>query len=326
MTYTDVPPSGHQFRLHVAAPAQPSTYARSSGVVARWSEIDSGASQPTTVTTESSRENPRSTCSGAHGLPASSSAMQKPSLPGCPSVDRSSRPGAPPPVSVTTSLSARPIVRFAREPGPSTPIPLLTPIASRIGPLTITSCPAGWVVTAWPLRLNAGSSAAATAARTTGKYSGRQPASTAHAATRSSVASPMPGGTSPSDRCGSRAPSIVSTRARVGGTTGSPSLHPRSNMSSISSPAPALSMSASISSSYVDFAAQPGFVRGGSPVISGAGAPTAAQARPTRGAGPGAPPPTPLAGTTPSGGSRNVAGRLSRPYARDVSNGAGSER
>ena len=61
--------------------------------------------------------NPRSTCSGSHGLPASSSAMQKPSLPGCPSVDRSSRPGAPPPVSVTTSRSARPIVRFARQPG-----------------------------------------------------------------------------------------------------------------------------------------------------------------------------------------------------------------
>src|SRR4051812_47422451 len=139
MTYTDVPPSGHQFGLHVAAPAQPSAHARSSGVVARWSEIDSGASQPTTVTTESSRANPRSTCSGSHGLPASSSAMQKPSLPGWPSVDRSSRPGAPPPVSVTTRRSARPRVSFARQPGPSTPIPLCTPIASPTGPLTITS-------------------------------------------------------------------------------------------------------------------------------------------------------------------------------------------
>ena len=185
--------------------------------MARWSEIDSGASQPTTVTTESSRENPRSTCSGSHGLPSSSSAMQKPSLPGWPSVDRSSRPGAPPPVSVTTSLSARPIVRFARQPGPSTPIPLCTPIASRTGPLTITSWPAGWVVTACPSRLKAGSSAASTAASTTGKYSGRQPARTAHAATRSSVASPIPGGTSPSDRVRvAAAEHRVDARARGG--------------------------------------------------------------------------------------------------------------
>src|SRR4051812_17930276 len=324
MTYTDVPPSGHQFGLHVAAPAQPRMHARSSGVVARWSEIDSGASQPTTVTTESSRAKPRSTCSGSHGLPASSSAMQKPSLPGWPRVERSSRPGAPPPVSVTTSRSARPIDRFARQPGPRTPIPLWTPIASATGPPTTTSWPAGWVVTACPLRLKAGSSAASTAARTTGKYSGRQPARTAHAATRSSVASPMPGGTSPSDWRGSRPPSIASTRERVGGTTGSPSVHPRSNMSSISSAAPALSTSASISSSYVDLAAQPGFVRGASSVISGAGAPTAPQAWPTSADSPPASHPTTVAATEASRSSRNVVGRLSSAYAREVSYGAGS--
>ena len=39
------------------------------------------------------------------------------------------RPGTPPPVSVTTRRSARPMVRFARQPGPSTPIPLLRPSA-----------------------------------------------------------------------------------------------------------------------------------------------------------------------------------------------------
>ena len=88
-----------------------------------------------------------------------------------------------------------------------------TPIAAATGPLTIRAGPQGWVVTACPLRLNAGSSAASTAATTTGKYSGRQPASTAQAAIRSRVASPMPGGTSPSDASGSRPPSIASTRA-----------------------------------------------------------------------------------------------------------------
>ena len=48
-------------------------------------------------------------------------------------------------------------------------MPLFRPIASRTGPFTTTSCPAGWVVTAWPCRLNAGSSAAWQAATTTGK-------------------------------------------------------------------------------------------------------------------------------------------------------------
>src|SRR3954463_7996112 len=98
--------------------------------------------------------------------------MQKPSLPGWPSVERSSRPGAPPPVSVTTSRSARPIVRFARQPGPSTPIPLCTPIASATGPPTTTSWPAGWVVTAWPPMFKAGSSGAPTAAGATGEGRG----------------------------------------------------------------------------------------------------------------------------------------------------------
>src|SRR3954470_23644806 len=174
------------------------------------------------------------------------------------------------------------------------------------------------------MRLKAGSSAASSAARTTGKYSGRQPARTAHAATRSSVASPMPGGTSPSDWRGSRPPSIASTRERVGGTTGSPSVHPRSNMSSISSAAPALSMSASISSSYVDLAAQPGFVRGGSSGIPGAAAPTASHASPTSADSAAASHPTTVPATDPSPSSRTVVGRLSSPYARDVSYGAGS--
>ena len=61
-------------------------------------------------------------------------------------------------------------------------MPAFSPIASRTDPLTTTTCPGGDVVTACPFRLNAGSSAASTAAATTGKYSGRQPARTAQAA------------------------------------------------------------------------------------------------------------------------------------------------
>ena len=57
----------------------------------------------------------------------------------------------------------------------------------------------------------------------------------AQAATRSSLASPWAGGTKPRDRVGSRPASIASTRSGVGGTTGSPSLQPRSSMSSSSS-------------------------------------------------------------------------------------------
>jgi hypothetical protein len=95
-------------------------------------------------------------------------------------------------------------------------------------------------------------------------------------------------------------------------------------MSSISSAAPALSMSASISSSYVDFAAQPGFVRGGSSVISGAGAPTASHAWPTSSDSAPASHPTTVPATNASRSSRNVVGRLSSAYARDVSYGAGS--
>ena len=73
----------------------------------------------------------------------------------CPRVALSIAPGIAPPVRQTSSRSARPMVRLARKPGPSAPMPLFRPMASRTGPLTTASCPAGWVVTAWPCRLNA---------------------------------------------------------------------------------------------------------------------------------------------------------------------------
>ena len=74
------------------------------------------------------------------------------------------------------------------------------------------------------------SSAASTAASTTGMYSGLQPAITALTATFSTVQGWRLGGARPSTSPGSRVvpSSMASTRASVGGTTGRPSDQPRS--------------------------------------------------------------------------------------------------
>ena len=85
--------------------------------------------------------------------------------------------------------------------------------------------------------LNVSVHAASTAASTTGRYSGLQPASTALIATFSTVHSTRSGGTTATMSSGARSvpSSMRSTRASVGGTTGSPSLQPRSNIASASS-------------------------------------------------------------------------------------------
>ena len=74
-----------------------------------------------------------------------------------------------------------------------------------------------------------------TAASTTGRYSGRQPAITLLTATFSTVAGAHLGGTCPMTSWGSRrAPaSMRSTRSRVGGTMGNPSLSFRSRNQSL---------------------------------------------------------------------------------------------
>src|SRR5262249_55580311 len=67
-----------------------------------------------------------------------------------------------------------------------------------------------------------------TAATTTGKYTGAQPAITALTASFAIVVAPQRGGIAPSDDDGSRstAASICATRASVGGTMGNPSVPP----------------------------------------------------------------------------------------------------
>ena len=92
------------------------------------------------------------------------------------------------------------------------------------GPFTTTIGPENQVVQSSPCIVNSGTSAASTAARTTGMYSGLQPAITALIATFSTVHGALFGGIAPTVSCGSRVvpPSMRSTRTGVGGTTGSP--------------------------------------------------------------------------------------------------------
>ena len=102
------------------------------------------------------------------------------------------------------------------------------PIARAIGPLTTSSGAAMCVVACTPLRLKALAVSASIAARTTGAYSGLQPAITMLIASTSRVRLPWRGGTLHSTKSGSppSAATKASTCARVGGTTGSPSVQP----------------------------------------------------------------------------------------------------
>src|SRR2546428_8173759 len=105
-------------------------------------------------------------------------------------------PGLAPPRLTHTSRTARPMVALARQPGPKTPAAQLTPSFPRTGPLITTSGGGALVVAETPCRSNAGSQLASTAAMTTGRDSGRQPAITALTAIFSPVPRPELGGTS----------------------------------------------------------------------------------------------------------------------------------
>ncbi len=116
-------------------------------------------------------------------------------------------------------------------------MPPFMPIACVTGPFTTMTGPAGIVVASTPCTLNASVQAASTAASTTGRCSGRQPASTALTATFSTVQGTRSGGTIATTSSGARVvpASIASTRSSVGGTTGSPSVQPRAYAASTSS-------------------------------------------------------------------------------------------
>ena len=119
------------------------------------------------------------------------------------------------------------------------------------GPLQINTGPTGIVVARRPCMLNVSLHTASIAAITHGRYSGRHPAITAFTAIFSTVSSTRSGGATATTSSGARVvPSnICNTRSRVGGTTGSPSVHPRSNIASNGSSACANSTSRAASPS-----------------------------------------------------------------------------
>ena len=88
-------------------------------------------------------------------------------------------PGCAPPMFTQQRRTARPMVALARQPGPKTPAPELMSSAARIGPFTITRGATASVVPETPRRQKRSSHIASTAASTTGRYAGRQPAITA---------------------------------------------------------------------------------------------------------------------------------------------------
>ena len=147
---------------------------------------------------------PRATLSGVQVGSLSSSAKQNVYLPGPPSTARSSSPGRPPPTLRMMSCKARPMVAFARLPWPRQLMPEFMPISRAIGPLTTRIGPEKQVVHTTPCIVASGSSAASSAARTTGMYSGLQPARTALMATFSTVIGARLGGTRPITSSGLR--------------------------------------------------------------------------------------------------------------------------
>ena len=79
--------------------------------------------------------------------------MQNEYLPGCPWVDWSEMPGIIWKTFITIRRIARPIVAFARLPGPKTFPALFMPRSVTAGPLTTRSCaePPVLAVEAWKL-------------------------------------------------------------------------------------------------------------------------------------------------------------------------------
>src|SRR6266478_5633448 len=140
--------------------------------------------------------------------------------------------------------------RVGRKPGPNRFPRALIPISRAIGPLTISTGLAGFVVPWMPYRLNGLLRMALTAVTMRGKYSGLHPAITALTASVAIVASPQRGGIGPSDEHGSTSlkASICATRSSVGGTIGSPSVQPSlANRSKIASGSSATVMRSTIS-------------------------------------------------------------------------------
>ncbi len=144
--------------------------------------------------------------------------------------DLSNNPGIAAQAFISINLMLLPIVAFTLLPGPKRLFRELIPSLDTTGPLNISSIPAPPRLEEGPIRLNFGSRIASVAASTAGKYSGKHPAITALEATLSKVIDRRRSGISPTicepgKLTLSRNSCILSA---VGGTTGSPSVHPSS--------------------------------------------------------------------------------------------------
>ena len=155
-------------------------------------------------------------------------------LPGLPCAARSTPPGTPPPTLRTTSCTARPIVRLARLPWPSTlPAPFI-PIALVPGPLQMITGPTGIVVASTPWMLNSSLQIASTIGDHPRQVLGLAPGH--HRVDRDLLDGDLDEVRrhDGDDVARARASCPRASAARapaVGGTTGRPSVQPRSNSS-----------------------------------------------------------------------------------------------
>src|SRR5215831_10352624 len=138
-----------------------------------------------------------------------------------------------PPRLATTSRRARPMVPLARQPGPKQPAAQLMSRALRTGPLTMKRGEGKLVVADTPWRSKASSHIASTPALT---------------AIFSTVPRPKLGGTKAMSSLASRPEpaTMAATRSRVGGTTGRPSVTPRSKSASKGSTAASLTIASGL--------------------------------------------------------------------------------
>ena len=174
-----------------------------------------------TVTADTPSGTPRAVASGSHGEPSSSSATQKLNLPGCPRVERSIPPGRTSNRLMRHRRTARPMTAVARSLLPSALNVPSIPSSRRTSPLTTMKTAQPPVLAVAPCRVNSSRSIAASAATTTGKCTGRQPAITALTATFSAVIARARTGSTPmresgdnAARRGTRAPRLRSEARR----------------------------------------------------------------------------------------------------------------
>jgi hypothetical protein len=179
-------------------------------------------------TAETPPVTPPFSANGSQGDSSSFSATQTCQRPGRPWVACSRTCGWMPNALRTMRPTARGIVAFGRNPGPNAPPAVLKPSSFLIGPLTTISGDGPLVDWKPPPRAARSRMSASNAARTTGKYSGLQPAMAALIAAVCTLTSRPTCSRAPMISSGSL-PVVARNASRSGwdtGTSGSPSDQP----------------------------------------------------------------------------------------------------